>query len=46
MSIAMMIDSEWKTDWERRDQLDQLPTTFRDRITADGLSGFKAEAGR
>lgn len=46
MSIAMMINGEWKTDWERRDQLEQLPTTFRDRITADGSSGFKAQSGR
>jgi putative glutathione S-transferase len=46
---GMMIQGEWMIDWNERDQSGQYnpkPTTFRDRVTADGASGFKAEAGR
>lgn len=49
MASGMMIEGKWTT--ERNDidpsgKFKEKPTTFRDRITADGSSGFKAEAGR
>jgi glutathionyl-hydroquinone reductase len=49
---GMMLEGKWITHQEERHQKDQngqfkpTPTTFRDRITADGSSGFRAEAGR
>lgn len=52
MSSGMMVEGKWITDWNARDQKDQSgkfnpkPTTFRDRITANGSDRFKAEAGR
>lgn len=49
MALGMMVNGEWTTDWTERDdngRFNRMPTKFRDRITADGASGFKAEAGR
>jgi glutathionyl-hydroquinone reductase len=49
MSSGLMVKGKWTTDWNRSDssgKFHEKPTTFRDRITADGSSGFKAEAGR
>jgi glutathionyl-hydroquinone reductase len=50
MPTGMMIEGQWTTNWSKSDpdsgKFDEKPTTFRDRITADGSSGFKAEAGR
>jgi glutathionyl-hydroquinone reductase len=49
MAAGMMVEGKWITDWKRSDssgKFKEKPTTFRDRITADGSSGFKAEAGR
>lgn len=47
MASGMMVAGKWITEPEERNQdLHDIPTTFRDRITADGSSGFKAEAGR
>jgi glutathionyl-hydroquinone reductase len=52
MSPGMMIEGQWIAGRSERDQQDQngqfnpKPTTFRQRVTADGSSGFKAEAGR
>ena len=46
---GMLVEGEWKT--RRRLQGEdgrfvRAQTTFRDRVTADGSSGFPAEAGR
>ncbi len=49
MALGMMVEGKWTTEWNERDQsgkFNRTPTKFRDRITADGSSGFKAEAGR
>lgn len=49
MASGMMIEGKWTTDRNDRDQsgkFKEKPTTFRDRVTADGKSGFKAEAER
>lgn len=49
MALGMMVEGKWTTDWTERDekgQFNRMPTHFRDRVTADGSSGFKAEAGR
>ena len=48
--MGMLVNGSWTTDdGESRGsggKFDHLPTKFRDVITADGSSGFKAEAGR
>ncbi len=44
-----MIEGKWTTDRNKSDpsgKFKETPTTFRDRVSADGSSGFKAEAGR
>lgn len=49
MASGMMIQGKWTTERKDQDQngkFKEKPTTFRDRVTADGSSGFKAEAGR
>lgn len=49
MALGMMVDGKWTTEWTERDQtgkFNRMPTKFRHWITADGSSGFKAEAGR
>jgi glutathionyl-hydroquinone reductase len=49
MALGMMVDGKWTTEWTERDEsgkFNRMPTKFRDRVTADGSSGFKAEAGR
>jgi putative glutathione S-transferase len=49
MAAGMMVEGQWTTDWNRSDASGKFmpkPTTFRDRVTADGSSGFKATAGR
>jgi glutathionyl-hydroquinone reductase len=49
MALGMMVEGKWTTDWNERDRsgkFNRTPTKFRNRITADGSSGFKAEAGR
>ncbi len=46
---GMLIEGEWKTQrqWQNEEgRFVRSTTSFRDRITADGSSGFKAEAGR
>lgn len=51
-SPGMMVEGKWgKWTTERQDRdpsgkFTPIPTTFRDRVTADGSSGFKAESGR
>lgn len=49
MATGMMIDGKWRKQSYQSDRsgnFQRNPTTFRDRITADGSSGFKAEANR
>jgi glutathionyl-hydroquinone reductase len=44
-----MVKGKWITDWNPQDpsgKFNEPPTTFRDRVTADGKSVFKAEVGR
>lgn len=48
MALGMLVKGKWITERNDQDQngkFHEKPTTFRDRITADGSSGFKAEAG-
>ena len=45
----MMIEGEWKNEGYEKDdkgRFQRNPTTFRDRITADGASGFPAVSDR
>ena len=47
--MGMMIDGEWVASGSNVDETGAFKrrvTSFRDRVTADGSSGFKAEAGR
>jgi putative glutathione S-transferase len=49
MALGMLVDGKWTTEWTERDssgKFNRMPTQFHDRITADGSSGFKAEADR
>jgi glutathionyl-hydroquinone reductase len=49
MTSGMMIQGKWMTEREDRDRtgkFNEIPTTFRDRVSIDGSSGFKAAAGR
>ncbi|MBC1220206.1 glutathione S-transferase family protein [Nostoc sp. UCD121] len=49
MALRMMVGGKWITDENKQNQsgeFHEMPTTFRDRVTADGSSGFKAETGR
>jgi putative glutathione S-transferase len=49
MAPGMLVEGEWKTErqWQNEDgRFVRSTTSFRDRITADGSSGFPAEAGR
>jgi glutathionyl-hydroquinone reductase len=49
MALGMMVEGKWTTEWNERDKsgkFNRTATKFRDRITADGSSGFKAEKGR
>ena len=45
----MLVEGEWITERQREDEEGRFirtSTSFRDKITADGSSGYKAEAGR
>ena len=47
--MGMMVDGEWvanERDIDRTGAFKRGVTSFRDRVTADGSSGFKAEDGR
>jgi glutathionyl-hydroquinone reductase len=46
--MKAMIDSEWRADLAPAPEFQEKAerSRFRGRVTADGLSGFKAEAGR
>jgi glutathionyl-hydroquinone reductase len=49
MASGMMIQGKWtieRKDQDHNGKFKEKPTTFRDRVTTDGSSGFKAEAGR
>ena len=49
MASGMMVEGQWRidrTNVDPRGQFKEIPTTFRDRVTDDGSSGYKAEAGR
>jgi putative glutathione S-transferase len=49
MTSGIMVAGKWITNENKQNQsgeFHEIPTTFRDRITIDGSSGFKAEAGR
>jgi putative glutathione S-transferase len=49
MATGMMIDGQWTNEEYQKDsqgRFQRNPTTFRDRITADGKSGFPAVANR
>lgn len=49
MATGMMIDGKWTNEEYKQDEKGRFqrnPTTFRDRITADGSSGFPAVANR
>jgi len=44
-----MVNGQWRTgrtNVNASGQFTPIPTTFRDRVTANGSSGFQAEAGR
>ncbi len=49
MGLGILKDGKWISEREQEDTSGKFirpSTTFRDRITADGSSGFKAEPGR
>ncbi|MGQ9873028.1 hypothetical protein [Leptodesmis sp.] len=49
MALGMLVDGKWTTEWTERDssgKFNRMPTQFHNWITADGSSGFKAEADR
>ena len=49
MPLGALVDGKWKTEWTERDargHFNRMPTLFRNSVTADGSSGFKAEPGR
>ncbi len=49
MATGMMIDGQWRNEAYQKDTQGRFlrnPTTFRHQITADGSSGFPAEANR
>lgn len=49
MALGQLINGQWSTAWgehNEKGQFQRMPTQFRDRVTTDGTSGFKAEAGR
>ncbi|GFE71991.1 glutathione S-transferase family protein [Chroococcus sp. FPU101] len=47
--VGIMIEGKWTTNWNAREQkgvYNSIPTTFRNYVSANGASEFKAEAGR
>ena len=49
MALGQLVNGKWIKEWTERNengQFQRMPTQFRNQITADGSSGFKAEAGR
>lgn len=46
MTLGMLVNGKWVTDWTERDaagKFNRMPTLFRNWVTADGSSGFKAQ---
>lgn len=49
MGLGILAEGKWISEREQEDEQGKFirpSTTFRDQITADGSSGFKAESGR
>ncbi|GAB4380307.1 MAG: glutathione S-transferase family protein [Elainellaceae cyanobacterium] len=49
MALGQLVNGQWTTEWTERNekgQFQRMSTQFHHQITADGSSGFKAEAGR
>ena len=49
MGLGVLVDGKWVSEREQEDSQGKFirpSTTFRNKITADGSSGFKAEPGR
>jgi putative glutathione S-transferase len=49
VGTGMLVEGQWRTrdyQTDEKGSFQRNPTTFRDRVTADGSSGFKAEADR
>ncbi len=49
MALGQLVEGKWVSKREQEDSKGRFvrpSTTFRDRVTADGSSGFKAESGR
>ncbi|MBE9039767.1 glutathione S-transferase family protein [Oscillatoriales cyanobacterium LEGE 11467] len=49
MALGHLVDGQWVSDREQEDEKGRFvrpSTTFRNRVTADGSSGFPAVAGR
>mgnify|MGYP000132537756 CR=1 FL=1 len=49
MTLGMLVEGKWVTDWTERDaegKFNRMPTQFRNWVTADGSSGFKAQPHR
>ncbi|MGK7921248.1 MAG: glutathione S-transferase family protein [Trichodesmium sp.] len=49
MGLGILVDGKWISEREQEDSQGRFirpTTTFRNKITADGSSGFKAEIGR
>lgn len=47
--MGRLVEGKWTTEWyspDARGRFVRGETVFRDRVTADGSSGFPAEAGR
>lgn len=47
--MGMLVDGKWSPEWYKPDskgRFQRPETRFHNRVTADGSSGFKAEAGR
>jgi glutathionyl-hydroquinone reductase len=49
LASGMLVEGEWRTERQRQDEggrFVRAETAFRDMVTADGSSGYGAEAGR
>src|SRR5579872_4180542 len=49
MAMGMLVNGRWVDDFEEHDEhgrFNRPPTQFRNKTTADGSSGFQAQAGR
>ena len=49
MALGQLVNGQWTTEWTERSEsgeFQRMATQFRQWVTADGSSGFKAEAGR